>query len=70
MHSSDLSLNPLPPYIFKLTVSAGKEMNFLHINVNSLLLKIEEIRFVAKKSEATVFGITETKQKSISKAPA
>ena len=51
-------------------VSAGKGMNFLHINVNSLLLKIGEIRFVAKKSEATVFGITETKQKSISKAPA
>ena len=51
-------------------VSAGKGMNFLHINANSLLLKIEEIRFVAKKSEATVFGITETKQKSISKAPA
>ena len=70
MHSGDLNLNPGPPYNFKLMVSAGKGMNFLHINVNSLLLKIGEIRFVAKKSEATVFGITETKQKSISKAPA
>ena len=36
-------------------------MHFLHINVNSLLPKIEEIRFIAKTSEATVIGITETK---------
>ena len=36
-------------------------MHFLHINVNSLLPKIEEVRFAAKKSKATVTGITETK---------
>ena len=36
-------------------------MHFLHINVNSLLPKIEEIRFIAKKSKATVIGISETK---------
>ena len=34
---------------------------FIDINVNSLLPKIEEIRFTAKKSKATVIGITETK---------
>ena len=31
------------------------------MNVNSLLPKIEEIRFIAKKSKATVIAITETK---------
>ena len=36
-------------------------MHFLHVNVNSLLPKIEEIRFITKKSTATVIGITETK---------
>ena len=36
-------------------------MHFLHVNVYSLLPKIEEIRFIAKKSKATVIGITETK---------
>ena len=36
-------------------------MRFLQINGNSLLTKIEEIRFVAKTTKATVIGITETK---------
>ena len=38
-----------------------KGLHFLHINVNSLLPKIEKIRFIAKKSKATVIGINETK---------
>ena len=36
-------------------------MYFLHINVNSLLPKIKEITFIAKKSKSTVTGIRETK---------
>ena len=36
-------------------------MHFLNINVNSLFPKIEEVRFIAKKSKATVLGITEIK---------
>ena len=35
-------------------------MYFLHINVISPLPKIEETRFIAKISKATVIGITET----------
>ena len=31
------------------------------MNLNSLLPKIEEVRFILKKSETTVIGITETK---------
>ena len=38
-----------------------KELHFLHINVNSLLTKIKEIRLIAKRSKAKVIGITETK---------
>ena len=38
-----------------------KGFNFLHINVNSLLPKIEEIGFIAKKSKATLIGINKTK---------
>ena len=43
-----------------VSVSAGMDW-FIDINVNSLLPKIEEIRFTAKKSKAIVIGITETK---------
>ena len=46
---------------FVLNVFDKKGMHFLHINVNRLLLKIEEIRFIAKKSKATGIGISETK---------
>ena len=38
-----------------------KGLHFLHINVNSLLTKIKEIRLIAKKSKAKVIGITEKK---------
>ena len=38
-----------------------KGLHFLHINVSILLPKIEEIRFIAKKSNATVIGISQTK---------
>ena len=45
-----------------VTVSVSAGMNwFIDINENSLLPKIEEIRFTAKKSKASVIGITETK---------
>ena len=38
-----------------------KGMHFLHLNVNSLLPKIHEIRKIAQDSKATIIGITETK---------
>ena len=36
-------------------------LHFLHLNVNSLLPKIDEVRYIAEKSNAAVIGITETK---------
>ena len=64
--SGDISLNPGQPHNSQIdslswNVFDKKGLHFLYINVNSLLLKIEEIRFIAKKSEATVIRISETK---------
>ena len=36
-------------------------MHFIHLNINSLLPKIDEIRYVAKLTNATVIGLSETK---------
>ena len=38
-----------------------KVLHFVHININSLLLKINELRYLAKSSNATIVGIIETK---------
>ena len=36
-------------------------MHFIHLNINNLLPKIDEIRYVAKLTNATVIGLSETK---------
>ena len=38
-----------------------KGLHFLHININSLLSKTDEIRSVTNKTKATIIGITESK---------
>ena len=38
-----------------------KGLHFLHINVNSVLPKIDELKLIANKSNATILGISETK---------
>ena len=65
--SGDISLlNPGPNHgqttvydDWKLFNKRG--LHFLHININSLLPKIDEIRYITKKSNAAVIGITESK---------
>ena len=64
--SGDISLNPGPTHEYQLnneTWSPFKKrgLHFLHININSLIPKIEELRSIAEKSKAAVIGITETK---------
>ena len=65
--SADISLNPGPIYnndsldpnewdVFKL-----KGIHLIHLNINSLLSKIEEICYIAECSNATIIGITESK---------
>ena len=41
--------------------SNARALHFLHINVNSLLPKIDEVNLIANKSNATILGISETK---------
>ena len=64
--SGRISLNPGPPHNsqtdgFSWNVFDKKGLHFWHINANSLLPKIGEISFIAKKSKATVIGISESK---------
>ena len=36
-------------------------MHFIHLTINSLLSKTDEIRYIAKLTNATVIGLSETK---------
>ena len=65
--SGDISLNPGPFHnlqplnhdewnIFKL-----RKLHFLHLNINSLLPKIDELRHIARLTNAAVIGFSESK---------
>ena len=63
--SGDINLNAGPVAIHQLNdpkfeVFNNKELHLIHLNVNSLLSKIDELRNIAKCSFAAVIGITET----------
>ena len=45
----------------KRTIFKKKGLHFFHININSLLLKIDELRYLTKLSNASTTGIGETK---------
>ena len=36
-------------------------IHFIHLNINSFLCKIDEIRYIAKLTNTTVIGLNETK---------
>ena len=36
-----------------------KGLHFLHLNVNSLLPKIDEVKYIAKRTNATIIGNSE-----------
>ena len=65
--SGDVNVNPGPVHRVqdeienKYEIFNKRGLHFLHINVNSLLPKIEEMRLIAKLSKATVIGISESK---------
>ena len=65
--SGDISLNPgptqSPPQLNSENWSHFKKrgLHFIHLNINSLLPKIDELRHIAKTSKVSVIGITETK---------
>ena len=63
--SGDISLNPGPPHNNQLqpqsewSVFNSRGLHFIHLNVNSLLLKMGELRNIAKLSNAAVMDISE-----------
>ena len=65
--SGDVSLNPGPFQIFPpVNVNIWEPFNkkglhFLHISINSLLPKIDELKCIANKTKAAIIGITESK---------
>ena len=63
--SGDISLNPGPIQNNHLKKNwktfRNKGLHFIHLNINSLLPKIDELREIVKISNPRVIGITETK---------
>ena len=65
--SGDISLNPGPPHNNQLqpqsewNVFNSRGIHFVHLNVNSFLSKIDELRNIAKLSNAEVIDISESK---------
>ena len=45
----------------KFEVFTRKGLPFIHLNINSLLPKIDELRYITKNANAAVIGISETK---------
>ena len=65
--SGDVSLNPGPVQIF-LAVSVNiweplnkKGLHFLHININGVLPKTDELKCIANKTKVAIIEITESK---------
>ena len=63
--SGDISLNPGPTPI---SVSQSfwkpfenKGLHFLHLNINSILPKLDELKTIAGNTKAAIIGITESK---------
>ena len=65
--SGDISLNLGPvrqdtlQYLNEWKVFKNRGLNFIHLNINSLLPKIDELRYIAKSTNAAVIGICESK---------
>ena len=67
LFSGDISLNPGPlsnPQLFKQEewqAFSNRGLHLIHLNINSLLPKIDELRDIAKRTKAAVIGISESK---------
>ena len=63
----DISLNPGPlnnPQLFKKEEQqafSNRGLHLIHLNINSFLPKIDELKDIAKRIKATVIGISESK---------
>ena len=65
--SGDISLNPGPFHNLQpldqneWNIFKHRGLHFLHLNINSLLPKIDELRHIARLTNAVVIGIAESK---------
>ena len=65
--SGDINLNPGPFHNLqpldhdKWNIFKHRGLHFLHLNINSLLPKIDELRHIARLTNAYVIGISESK---------
>ena len=60
--SGDMNLNPGPTQISETwSVFKKRGLHFVHLNINSLSSKIEELRQIAKNTNSAVIGLSETK---------
>ena len=59
--SGDIHPNPGPQLDNLWTPFEKSGLHFVHININSLLPKIDEIRSIAYNTNAAIIGITESK---------
>ena len=63
--SGDISLNlgPTPNSLSQLFWKPfeNKGLHFLHLNINSILLKLNELKMMAGNTKAVISGITESK---------
>ena len=46
---------------YEWNVFKKRGMHFIHININSLLPKIDEVRYIPKITNASIIGKSETK---------
>ena len=60
--SGDINLNPGPTQISETwSVFKKRGLHFVHLNINSLPSKIEELGQIAKNTNSAVIGLSETK---------
>ena len=65
--SGDISLNSGPNHQHKLqclnkwNILKSRDLHFIHLNINSLSPKIEELQVIDKSANATVIGISESR---------
>ena len=65
--SGDIILNPGPNHQHKLqclnkwNIFKSRGLHFIHLNINNLLPKIEELRIIAKSTNAAIIGISDFK---------
>ena len=65
--SGDINLNPGLTHQHKLqclnewNIFKSRGLHFIHLNINSFLLKMEELRIIAKSNNAAIIGISESK---------